>query len=253
MRNIILLSALVLSMTFATESFAQSGSRGSSGGGARSSSGGGSRSSGGGARSSSGGSRAGFGRSRSNVRQPTPAELEFLARQQQQEAERLAKLQDEFVREQFKQTLVQLALRENRSANSRQYRSAFREAEQDYKKLRTGKIAPDQVGALQVPFRLSEKDIDRSEGTVQWPEALQAEQYSELTETLNATIEGGVTSAEAAEQLFGELKTLNTAVNQAAADREINSSEYAMARRFVTGLANEVRATDHADAVLVGM
>ena len=251
MRNIILLSALVLSMTFATESFAQSGSRGGGGGGARSS-GGGSRSSGASRSRSSGGSR-GISRSRNNVRQPTPAELEFLARQQQQEAERLAKLQDEFVREQFKQTLVQLALRENRSANSRQYRSALREAEQDYKRLRTGKVAPEQVGALQVPFRLSENDIDRSEGTVQWPEALQAEQYSEMTETLNATIEGGVTSAETAEQLFGELKTLNTAVNQAAANREINSSEYATARRFVTGLANEVRATDHADAVLVGM
>ena len=132
MRNIIILSALVLSMTFTSELYAQSGSRG----------GGGSRSSGGSRVRSSGGSRPSLSSSRGRVRQPSPAELERLAKQQQ-EAQRLAKLQGEYSREQFRQTLVQLALRENRSANARQLREAFREAERDYKRLRSGNLTPE--------------------------------------------------------------------------------------------------------------
>ncbi len=240
MRNIIILSALVLSMTFTSELYAQSGSRG----------GGGSRSSGGSRVRSSGGSRPSLSSSRGRVRQPSPAELERLAKQQQQEAQRLAKLQGEYSREQFRQTLVQLALRENRSANARQLREAFREAERDYKRLRSGNLTPEQAGVLQVPFRLSDKDIDRSSGTIQWPEALRADQFTELTDSLDKTVAGGVDSDETAKQFFNELKTLNTAVNEAVVSKEIKSSNYAKARRFITGLANEVRATEYGDVVL---
>ena len=240
MRNIIILSALVLSMTFTSELYAQSGSRG----------GGGSRSSGGSRVRSSGGSRPSLSSSRGRVRQPSPAELERLTKQQQQEAQRLAKLQGEYSREQFRQTLVQLALRENRSANARQLREAFREAERDYKRLRSGNLTPEQAGVLQVPFRLSDKDIDRSSGTIQWPEALRADQFTELTDSLDKTVAGGVDSDETAKQFFNELKTLNTAVNEAVVSKEIKSSNYAKARRFITGLANEVRATEYGDVVL---
>lgn len=244
MRTNIILCAIVLSLTFVCQSFAQSGSRGG-GGGFR----GGGTSGGGGVRSS-GGTRSGFGGSGTRVRQPSRAELARLAEQRKQEAQRLAELQDGFEREQFKETLVQLALRENRSANSRRQREALREAVQDFKSLRSEQLTPDQVGVLQVPFRLTDKEVDRSNGTVQWPEALLAEQFSELTESLNTTLADGVSDAESVEQFFGELKELNSALNQAAVDREIKSSNYAKARRFVTGLANEVRATDLGDVVL---
>jgi len=240
MRNIIILCVLVISMTFVSELYAQSGSRrGSS-----------SRSSGASRARSSGGSRSGTSSSRSRVRQPSRAELERQAKQRQQAAEQLAKQQEEYGRQQFRQALVQLALRENRSANSRQLREALREAEQGYKGLRSGNLTPEQVGVLQVPFRLSDKDIDRSAGTVQWPEALQADRFSELTEKVDAIVAGGVNSNESANQFFSELGELNTAANQAAASKEMKSSDYAKARRFITGLANEVRATEYGDVVI---
>ena len=240
MRNVITLCAIVIlvSVTFVSDSYAQSGSRG-----------GGSRSSGGGSRaSSSGGSRSASGGSRTRARRPSPAELQRLAEQQQKEAQRLAKLQDDSNREQLKQTLAQLALRENRSANTRQLREAFREATRDFKRLRSGKQTPEQVSVLQVPFRLSDKDIDRSDGTVQWPEALRADQFNELTESLETILSDGISSKKSAKKFFGELGALNSALNQAAVNQEIKSSKYAKARRFVTGLANEVRATKYGDA-----
>ena len=239
MRNIIILCALVLSMTIVTQLHAQSGSRRSS-----------SRSSGASRARSSGGSRSGTSRARSSVRQPSRAELERLAKQQQQAAQQLAKRQEEYGRQQFRQALVQLALKENRSANSRQLREALHEAEQAYKGLRSGNLTPEQVGVLQVPFRLTGKDIDRSSGIVQWPEALRADQFAELTESLDTTIKGGVNSDKTAKQFFSELEALNTATNQLVVSKEMKSSEYAKARRFITGLANEVRATEYGDVVI---
>ena len=215
MRNNIILWVLVLSMTFVSQSIAQSGSR-SAGSGTR-------------------------------ERQPSRVELARLAEQRRQEGLRRAKLQTRFEREQFKQTLVKLSLRENRLANSRRKREALREAVRDFKSLRSERLTPDQIGVLQVPFRLTDSEVDRSNGTVQWPEALQ--QFSELTESLDATVADGINSVESAKQFFTDLEKLNTAVNQAVVNREIEPSSYATARRFVTGLANEVRATDFGDVV----
>ena len=244
MRKIVVMCALVSSLALVSESYAQSGSRGGGGGGGgavRSSGGGG-----GGARSS-GRSRSGGGGLSRRARQPSPAEIARAIQKQREDAALAAKLQAEFAQEQFKQTLAQLALRENRSANSRQYRTAFREAKNDFKGLRSGDLAPEHVGVLQTPFRLSDQEIDRTDGMVQWPDALGMGQFAELVEGLEATIANGVSNAETASQFFSELERLNTAVNQAAANREIDSSTYATARRFVTGLANEIRATDLGD------
>ena len=246
MRNNIIFVTLVLSMAFATQSYAQSGSR--RGGAVRSSSS--SRIGGTSRVRSSGGTRVGGSSSRSRIRQPSPAELERLAKQQQQEAERAAKLQLEFSRQQVKQTLVQLALRENRSANAKQFREALREAGQDFKSLRSGQLTPGQVGLLQVPFRLSDKDIDRKSGTVQWPDALLTEQFTELTKAVDKITAEGINNSETAQQFFEELEKLNLAVNQSVINKEIKSSDFAKARRFITGLVNEVRATEFGDAVL---
>lgn len=83
-----------------------------------------------------------------------------------------------------------------------------------------------------------------------WPESLNADQFMKLTESVDVITVDGVHSDETAKKFFSELKTLNTAVNQAVVDKEMKSSEYVKARRFITGLANEVRATEFGDVVL---
>lgn len=236
MRNFLILCALVASMSLISEAYAQSGSRGG-GGGARSS---------GGARASSGGSRS-VGGSGRRTRRPTAAEIQLAAKQQWEQAEKAAMLQAEYSQAQFKQTLSQLALRENRSANARQSRTAFKEAKNDFKFLLSRKATPEQVGVLQTPFRLTDMDIDRSSGAVEWPEVLQMELFAKLTEGIEMTISDGVRGTDSASKFFNELKELNTVVNQAAVNKTIDSSKYAAARRFVSGLANEVRATDLGD------
>ena len=43
---------------------------------------------------------------------------------------------------------------------------------------------------------------------------------------------------------LGELQQLNQSLNVAAADGQVKIAEYARSRRFITGLANEVRASN---------
>jgi len=133
--------------------------------------------------------------------------------------------------------------------SSRQLRDALRESERDYKGLRSGNLTPEQVSVLQVPFRLTDKDVDRAGGTVQWPEALQADRFNELTKKVDAMVADGVNSDKSAKQFFSELGELNTMANQAVVSKEMKSSDYAKARRFITGLANEVRATEYGDVL----
>lgn len=239
MRNLIILSVLVFSMAVVSQSHAQSGSRGGFGGGGASGGGGGGGFSGGG---------SGFGNSYGG-RRLSRAERQRLAQQQaqlrQQQAQQAAQLRAAQARQQFKQTLAQLANSDNRAANSRQHRNAWDEAKRDFRSLRKQQVSPNQLGPLQQPFRLTSKEINRQDYTANWPEVLQKEEFGALVQSVDkAIMDRSVNDTESATQFLNDLGQLNTALNAAAVSGQVDIKGYAQARRFITGLANEIRATD---------
>jgi hypothetical protein len=177
------------------------------------------------------------------------AERQQLAQQQallrQQQAQQAAQLRVAQAKQQFKQTLSQLASRDNRSVNSRQHRSALDEAKRDYRSLRKLQVASNQLGLLRQPFRLTNKDINRQNYTANWPAALQTEDFGALVQSVDqAIMDRVVNDTESATQFLNDLGQLNTALNAAAVSGQVDIKGYAQARLFITGLANEVRATD---------
>lgn len=237
MRNFIILSVLVFSMAVVSQSHAQSGSRGGGGGGGALSGGGGFSGSGSGFGSSYGGRRL------------SRAERQRLAQQQaqlrQQQAQQAAQLRAAQAKQQFKQTLAQLVNSDNRAANSRQHRNALDQAKRDFRSLRTRQVSPNQLGPLQQPFRLTSKEINRENYTANWPAELQKQEFGALVQSVDkAIMDRAITNTESANQFLNELGQLNTALNTAAARGQVDITSYAKARRFITGLANEIRATD---------
>ncbi len=206
MRNIITLGVLVFSMAVVSQSYAQSGSRGGSGS------------------------------------KPSRQQQELIRQQQAQQAAQLRAAQS---KQQFKQTLSQLASKDNRKVNSRQNRQALEEAKRDYRNLRQGQATADTLGTLQVPFRLTKKEINRKNNTASWPSALKKEEFGTLVETIDSAImERAIASTESATEFLTNLGELNSALSTAAAEGRVDITSYAKARRFITGLANEIRATD---------
>ena len=175
--------------------------------------------------------------------------LQRLAQQQaqirQQLAQQSVQFREEQTKQQFKQALTQLAGSDSRAANSRQFRIALDEAKRDYKSLRKQQVDPSFLGALKEPFRLTKNEIDRENRTANWPTSLQDSEFATLVASVDTAIrDRAVKDEESATQFLNDLGELNTALNRAAAGGRVNISNFAKARRFISGLANEVRATD---------
>ena len=243
MRIFVILGLVAIGFTVvnSTQTFAQSGSRG---GGAISSAGGGGISGASGSLSgSSTGGFSGFGGRLSRADRQLRAQQQLQL--QQAQAQQNARVQAEQARLQYKQSLIQLGLPKNRSQNSTQYRAAFQEARKDYQALRSNRLAPNQLGTLKQPFRLNSDDVSRDTRMAHWPDALQASNYRTLVENLDQTImTGGVTNKESAQKFLKELQTLNVALNTSAVQGNVSVTDFARARRFITGLANEIHSSD---------
>ena len=194
------------------------------------------------------GSRGGGRLGRENLQRLAQQQAQIrqqLAQQSVQFREEQAKQQFKQAKQQFKQALTQLAGSDSRAANSRQFRIALDEAKRDYKSLRKQQVDPSFLGALKEPFRLTKNEIDRENRTANWPTSLQDSEFATLVASVDTAIrDRAVKDEESATQFLNDLGELNTALNRAAAGGRVNISNFAKARRFISGLANEVRATD---------
>jgi len=229
MRASTIFAVFALIVFFGSQTHAQSGSRGYSGGG--SIGGGGGYSTGGGS-----GSRL----SRAERQRLQQQQLE--QRRQLAEAMRIQKA--ETAKVQFKQSLVNLGMQKHNRLNSKQNKVALEEAKSDYQALRRGSVAPNGLGSLQSPFRLTKREIDRDKRVANWPELLQGSEFQAQVADIDAAILNGITDAKAAEQFLSDLNKLNTGLNTIAIREKLSITTYAKARRFISGLANEVRASN---------
>jgi len=185
------------------------------------------------------GSRLGSGsRNRSNSGESnSPLQREINLQNQKANAER--------IRQQYKQALIQLGQNPNGNTNSQQYRLAFEEAKEEYSALRKQVVTPENTGSLQLPFRLRRSDINRKTRTANWPKVLDDSDYSELTGAIDSQItNGGVTTSEEAKEFLAKLTEINNLLGRAAVAGDVGSRDYARAKRFISGLANEVNATN---------
>lgn len=255
-KNTYVLILAISVIAFSNTSWAQSGSRAARGGsatrasgstgGASRSTGGVSRSSGGGSVRSSGSGTRSVGGSGTRLSSAQRAELqrEQLLLQQQQ-AKEFQEQQVELAKKQRKQFLVQLGSQPNGTVNKKQNNLAFEEAKGDYRALRNQTVDPAKLGPLSQPFRLRNDSIDRKKREAKWPKFFEDSAYQPMVTKINSKImENGIVDSESAEEFLGELAELDQALNAAASKGEVGRTEFARARRFVTGLGNEVRATN---------
>ena len=221
---------------------AQSGTTGGFGGGGG---GGAIGGGGGGVGGISGGSSNGFGGFGGT--RLSSAERAEIRRQQaiqrQQQAIEIQKRQAELAKINFKNTLVQLGLRTSATPNRRQNKLAFEEAKRDFKALRRHEVAPSQIGAISQPFRLDQNALDRMKNMANWPKLFKSQNFKQYASQIDLQITGGLDDTESAKEFLNTLMKLNSVLNSAAFNGKVASVDYARARRFVTGLANEVRAT----------
>ena len=235
-----------------SSAFAQSGSRPAprpSGGSSAPSSG--SQSGGGGGSGGGSSSRGGSGV------QLTDAQLQALGEFQRLEQKKLLeefqKRQAEQERRQLKSQLNELGNNPNGKLNKRQTRLAFKEAKRDFAALRKKKVSPNEIQNLQPLFRLGKDAIDRSTKTANWPKALQSEAFAETISKIDSQMsQSEIKDDKSAKKFLGDLAKLNQSLNSAAASGNLNVTNYIKARQFITGLANEIRASNVLDVAAKG-
>lgn len=165
--------------------------------------------------------------------------------QRQAQTRELLKQQTEAAKARKKQELIRLGLNSNGALNRRQFRRAFGEAKDDYQALRQSQISPEQLGFLGESFRLRSDNIDRKKYTANWPTALLNPEFETQVKIIDAKIMAmSIRDAESAGELLNDLNQLNTELNIAAANGDIGSTQFARSRRFITGLANEIRSSN---------
>ena len=173
-----------------------------------------------------------------------------LARQKQfeQQQELLKNLQmksAEDAHKQRQQTLAKLGEKPNGKLNSRLYRLAFEEAKREFSALRSKQIPASAVGELDQPFRLRNQDIDRRSGKLNWPATFKASSFKSLVADLDEQIAGGGMSSEKqCKKFLDDLSELNDHLAKAAVDGDVHRTDYARAKRFTVGLANEIKASN---------
>ena len=235
MRYLTILSLIfVLGITLeVSQAYGQSGSRGG---------GSGSRGGSSGVRSTGGGGGSSSRSAGSSRRGPSAAELERQRELAQAQLEAQQAQAVELQKARFVETLSQLGEEKFESKNKKQNRQAINEAKRDYRALKKGDVSPEQLGGLQVPFRLTMEEIDREKRTIKWPDTFEGTQYQTLVDSIDETIGGGDIEDEAAAKAFlGELKSLSTVLNtDVVSGGELSMVEFAEARRLLTGLGNEV-------------
>ena len=154
---------------------------------------------------------------------------------------------DQFVREQLsgqrqvspeqqrKQFLQQLASNPNSSQNKRQYSAAFEEAKFEYMAVLNGRI-PANGRKLNQVFLLRSKDLNRKTHEINWPETFDQEPHAKLV----TAIEKLISENKATKKDLGLLlQQLSQQLEQRVVAKSIAIKEYATAKRFVSGLANE--------------
>ena len=253
MKVLALSLAVLFTLSVSSVSVAQSGARSSGGGSVRVSGGSGGRS-----------LSAGNAFQRQLVNQ---RERALIQQRQQLQFQELARqnraLEEEAVKQLSRDLLVELGANRDSSQNRRQRQRAFKEAKKEYVALKRKEISvSDASQFLSEPFRLISKEIDRDKRTINWPKPLlepdHEETIAEIDERLAADEDENAGEDEKEDEDPAELTSadlnqllsqINLQLGERVLSRDISAANYAIAKRFVTGLSNDGK--DQSDAGLL--
>jgi hypothetical protein len=185
-----------------------------------------------GSRNSVGLSRNGLG-SRSSYRpaqQRRSLTAQELAVLQQQAAEQ----QQTIIAAQRKQALQQVTNNPNSQLNKTQFLAAFKDAKAEFMAIHNGRLGATGRNLNRI-FVLRTRDFNRNAGNIKWPRALNAAPHKELTKHVDDIVSGKSEPT----QLDAVLQQLNQQLERRVVAKSINIKDYANAKRFVSGLANE--------------
>ena len=244
MKVLALSLAVLFTLCLSSVSVAQSGARSSGGGSVRVSGG--------------SGGRALSGGSSSRRPQISQREQALIRQRQQLEFQELARqnraLEEENLKQRSHDFLVELGANPDSSQNRRQRQLAFKEAKKEYVALKRMKISvSDTSQFLREPFHLISKEIDRDARKISWPKPLlepdHEETIAEIDERMGEDEDENADEDEKAdeteltsEELNQLLSKINLQLGERVVGRDISAANYAIAKRFVTGLYNDGKA-----------
>ena len=131
-----------------------------------------------------------------------------------------------------------------RGDEARQGKFASRQA----KRQPVGHTAGEGNGhvARSAPARLSPEQFDRQTGKISWPEALQGDTMETARRGLERLAAGQPASGDAAKNRSHEVRELTEQIKEQLKGqiREIPPADYVAARKFLNGLADELRPHD---------
>ena len=156
------------------------------------------------------------------------------AEQQRLENQKAVWQQQANVELQRQRTLQQVANNPNSQFNKNQFIAAFKDAKAEFMAIHRGQIVATGRNLNRI-YVLRGRDFNRKARSIKWPKALLAEPHKELTEVVDEIVAG----KGDATQINVVLKQLNQQLEQRVVAKSINIKDYATAKRFVSGLANE--------------
>lgn len=129
---------------------------------------------------------------------------------------------------------------DSNAALKRKYaKIAFNEAANEYRALKRMNIS-DVSMLLSTPFRLSSEDINRANGKVNWPKTFEDTKHQTVIRNIELDIQDTHNGVEiASSQFIANFKQLSLQLGERAKAREISLKDYAVAKRFLTGLGYE--------------
>lgn len=183
------------------------------------------------------GTRSSGGGGSSRISQQQQAQV------QQQLAEFRRAQEIEIARQQRIALFQQLASNPDAQLNRRQNANAYKEAKAEFTAIKRMNIPVSAAGnSLESPFLLRSSDINRSTRMVSWPDALLDAQHRtavlEIENRIAGNHEENQTSAEEFLDLFQQL---SQDLGRRVIQKDISQRDYAKAKRFLSGLANEVK------------
>lgn len=133
------------------------------------------------------------------------------------------------------QFLRQLSANPNSRENRTQYSNAYDDAKAEFMAIRNGSV-PVSGSRLQRPFLLRSNELNRKARKIKWPKALQDQQHNATVADIEAFIKDMKQNAQELTQLISQL---SSEVEQRVIAKTIDIKQYAKAKRFLSGLANE--------------
>ena len=133
------------------------------------------------------------------------------------------------------QYLKALSANPNSKENRAQLAQAYNDAKSEFAAIRNGRVLASG-SRLQRPFLLRSNDLNRKARNINWPKPLREQQHEETIGEIEVFVKDMESNADELNELIAQL---SLQIEKRIIEKTIDIKEYAKAKRFLSGLANE--------------